>query len=351
MFGVYPKPEKTHCVASNSASHPLNCLKERIFGEIAPKNPLPFLMQNNSPDHWLQNKRITRTESTQGLPVFELQGDFGSARFSTQGAHLMEFTPAGQPPLLFLSKQTALTPGKAIRGGIPVIFPWFGAREGHPESPMHGLVRSRIWEIAEIEVPEEGPAKVRLTFESNAETLALWPHAFALSIEFILGEDLAIRWESHNTGDSAFVFEQALHPYFPVADVGSASVHGLQNAEFIDKTDAMRIKTDSAEAVSFVGETDRLYLDTASVLSLEDPASLSRIVFAKAGSLSSVVWNPWIAKAAALADLGDEEWREFVCVEQVNAARNAVMLPAGEVHIFEARYMRQSTKPATHSEE
>jgi len=329
----------------------LKFFKERVFGAIAPQTLPPSLMQNTPAAHWLQNKRITRSESPQGLPVFQLQGAFGSARFSTQGAHLMEFTPADQPPLLFLSKQTALSPGKAIRGGIPLIFPWFGAREGHPESPMHGLVRNRIWEIAEIEVPEEGPAKVRLTFESNAETLALWPHAFALSIEFTLGEDLAIRWETHNTGDSAFVFEQALHPYFPVADVGTASVHRLQNVEFIDKTDAMRLKTDLAEAVTFSGETDRLYLDTSSVLSLEDPAALSRIVFAKAGSLSSVVWNPWITKAAALTDLGDEEWREFVCVEQVNASRNAVTLPAGEVHLFEARYMRQPTEPMSLSAE
>jgi glucose-6-phosphate 1-epimerase len=298
-------------------------------------------MQNSQPAAWLQNKRITRSESPEGLPVFHLQGDFGSARFSPQGAHLMEFTPAGQPPLLFLSMQSALTPGKAIRGGIPVIFPWFGARAGHAESPMHGLVRTRAWEIAELEVPEEGPAKILFRFESTAETLSLWPHAFALSLELTLGEDLAIRWETQNTGSEDFVFEQALHPYFPVADVGSASVHGLQNVEFIDKTDALRLKADPAEAVTFAGETDRLYLDTPGMLSLEDPASLSRIVFAKAGSLSSVVWNPWIAKAAALADLGDEEWREFVCVEQANANRNAVTLPAGEVHVFEARYMRQ----------
>ncbi len=299
-------------------------------------------MQNSPPAIWLQNNRITRSESPEGLPVFHLQGDFGSARFSPQGAHLMEFTPTGQPPLLFLSKDTALTPGKAIRGGIPVIFPWFGARAGHPESPMHGLVRTRPWEIAELEVPEEGPAKVLLRFESTPETLALWPYAFALSLELSLGEDLAIRLETQNTGHESFVFEQALHPYFPVADVGSASVHGLQNVEFIDKTDALRLKTDLAEAVRFSGETDRLYLDTPATLSLEDPASLSRIVFGKAGSLSSVVWNPWIAKAAALADLGDEEWREFVCVEQANANRNAVTLPAGDVHVFEARYLRQA---------
>jgi glucose-6-phosphate 1-epimerase len=299
-------------------------------------------MQNAPLSQWLENKRIAFSESPGGLPVFEIQGDFGSARFSPHGAHLMEFTPSGQPPLLFLSKRTALTPGKAIRGGIPVIFPWFGARQGYLESPMHGLVRTRLWHLAEMDVPAEGPAKVRLTFASNAETLAIWPHAFALSLEFIFGEDLAIRWESRNTGNADFVFEQALHPYFPVADVESASVHGLQGAEFVDKTDTMRLKTDSADAVFFVGETDRLYLDTASVLSLEDPASRSRIVFGKAGSLSSVVWNPWIAKAAALADLDDEEWKEFVCVEQANAARNAVTLTPGEVHLFEARYMRQT---------
>jgi glucose-6-phosphate 1-epimerase len=301
--------------------------------------------------HWFQNKRITRSQSPQGLPLIDLQGAFGTARLSTQGAHLMEFTPDGQTPLLFLSKQTALSPGKAIRGGVPVIFPWFGARQEHPESPMHGLVRTRNWEIAEMDVPEEGPAKVRLTFESTDETLALWPHAFALSLEFTLGEDLAVRWETHNTGVSAFKFEQALHPYFPVGDVQSASVHGLEGAEFIDKTDGMRLKTDTANAVRFTGETDRLYLDTASVLALEDPAALSRIVFGKAGSHSSVVWNPWITKAAALADLGDEEWRGFVCVEQANADRNAVTLAAGEVHVFEARYMRQSTNETNLSSE
>jgi glucose-6-phosphate 1-epimerase len=300
-------------------------------------------MQNALISHWLENKHITFCESSGGLPVFQLEGEFGSARFSPQGAHLMEFTPSGQPPLLFLSKCTALTPGKAIRGGIPVIFPWFGPRQDHPESPMHGLVRTRLWNLTEMDVPAEGPAKVRLTFDSNAETLAIWPHAFALSLEFTFGEDLAIRWESRNTGSSDFVFEQALHPYFPVADVESASVHGLQGAEFVDKTDGMRLKTDQAEAVSFVGETDRLYLDTAAMLSLEDPASHSRIVFGKSGSLSSVVWNPWITKAAALPDLADEEWKEFVCVEQANAAHNAVTLRPGELHLFEARYIRQPT--------
>jgi glucose-6-phosphate 1-epimerase len=287
------------------------------------------------------DERVTRRESPDGLPIIELSGDFGKACLSTQGAHLMEFTPKDQPPLLFISRQTFRAKGKAVRGGVPVIFPWFGPREGHPDSPMHGLVRTRNWELRELEVPDKGPAKVRMDFHSTEETLALWPHAFALSIEFILGEELHIHWISRNTGESSFVFEQALHPYFPILDVHSVSVRGLQSNEFVDKTDAMHLRVDREESVRFTGETDRLYLDTSSPLLIEDPASRSRIVVEKTGSKSSVVWNPWIAKASALIDLADEEWGEFVCVEQVNASRNRVELAPGEVHSLEARYKRQ----------
>jgi glucose-6-phosphate 1-epimerase len=296
----------------------------------------PLQSNQSRPD-----ERVVRSESPDGLPIIELTGDFGKACFSTQGAHLMEFTPKDQPPLLFMSRQTFRSKGKAVRGGVPLIFPWFGPREGHPESPMHGLVRTREWELRGLEVPDKGPAKVRMDFESNEETEAIWPHAFALSIEFILGEDLHIRWISRNTGEKPFVFEQALHPYFPVLDVHNVSVRGLQFSEFIDKTDDMRLKVDREDSVRFTAETDRLYLDTSSPLSIEDPASRSRIEVGKTGSQSSVVWNPWIAKAASLSDLADEEWREFVCVEQVNASRNRVKLSPGEKHTLETRYGRK----------
>jgi D-hexose-6-phosphate mutarotase len=115
-------------------------------------------------------------------------------------------------------------------------------------------------------------------------------------------------------------------------------VSGLKGATFVDKTDAFRSKTEAAEAVQFSAETDRLYLNTIADCVLADPAAGRRLVVSKSGSRSSVVWNPWIAKAAALADLGDEEWRSFVCVEQVNALENAVELPAGGSHLLTARY-------------
>jgi glucose-6-phosphate 1-epimerase len=298
-------------------------------------------MQTTPNSPWLSNPRIIRTESLDGLPIYQLAGSFGMARFSPQGAHLMDFTPAGQQPLLFLSKKTALIPGKAVRGGIPVIFPWFGARREHPESPMHGLVRTRMWEIEELDVPDQGAARVRMTFNSNAETLELWPHAFSLSVSLTLGPRLSVCWETVNTGDLPFEFEQALHPYFRVTDVSTASVRGLQGCEFIDKTDTMAVKTDTAEAVKFMGETDRVYLGTSAMLTLGDPAGASEIIVEKTGSANSVVWNPWVEKAAVLSDLEDDEWKDFVCVEQANAGRNFVRLPAGGIHTLEANYARR----------
>ena len=292
--------------------------------------------------HWQSLPKITTISSEEGLPLILLKGDFGSAKFAIQGAHLIEFTPKDQPPLLFVSRKSHFAPGKAVRGGIPVIFPWFGPREGYPEAPMHGLVRTRLWTIDSITVPDVGAAKVCFSFVSDAETQSVWPYAFRLKLEFTLGAALEIRWTVENTGHEAFSFEQALHPYFPVEDVGQARVSGLQGASYIDKSDHLQRKVDSTSAVTFAAETDRLYLDTDATCVLEDPAAGREIIFEKQGSLSSVVWNPWIAKAAALPDLDDADWQRFVCVEQVNAAQNAVRLLPSATHIFAVRYFSQT---------
>jgi D-hexose-6-phosphate mutarotase len=290
-------------------------------------------------DCWNAPPHSTLTLSPDGLPLLKIRGAFGTAAFSPQGAHLVEFTPAGNSPCLFASRNSFFAPGKAVRGGIPVIFPWFGPREGHPEAPMHGLVRTRPWNIDAVQVPEHGPAVVRFSFKACAETLALWPHDFELALEFRLSDRLEVDWTVRNTGPDPFHFEQALHPYFPVGDVHSATVLGLRGAAYLDKTDGLALKTQNTELVAFQGETDRLYLDTTADCILDAPALRRRLTIEKTGSDSSVVWNPWIAKAAALPDLADDEWRDFVCVEQVNASRNAVALAPGASHFFSVRYI------------
>jgi len=299
------------------------------------------------PDYslWNSPQSVHVHESSEGLPLIRLEGSFGSALFSPQGAHLIQFQPKSGREFLFLSSRSHLAPGKAIRGGIPVIFPWFGPRAGHPEAPMHGLVRTRLWQVDSIQVPETGPATIRFALDSDHETLSHWPHPFHLTLEFQLGATLDVCWEVRNTGESPFTFEQALHPYFPVSDIHSAQVTGLQGASYIDKADHLATKVDAQSAVSFSAETDRLYLDTTSPCTLLDPKAGHQLNISKTGSQSSVVWNPWIAKAAALSDLDDSEWMRFVCVEQANAASNAVTLPPGGAHFFTAHYDFSDSSP------
>jgi len=295
-------------------------------------------MSHSTQNQWSKPGIIDFETSADGLEIFRIHTGSITARFAIQGAHLIDFTNNENIPLLFISRQSLFAPGKAIRGGIPVIFPWFGPREGHPESPMHGLVRTRPWQISEITIHPDGTAKVGFSFNDSPETLALWPHAFELKLEFTLGRELEVRWEVRNSGQNAFRFEQALHPYFPVQDVLRANVQGLAGATYIDKTDSLKLKEEGADAIVFSGETDRLYLDTTSTCILEDQAAGRRLTISKTGAGSSVVWNPWITKAAALSDMADDEWKEFVCVEQANANRNAIELKSGETHVFSARY-------------
>lgn len=291
-----------------------------------------------SPTPGNQHPHVHETRSPEGLRLLNLEGSFGSAQFAPQGAHLLQYTPKDSLPFLFLSSNTHLAPGKAIRGGVPVIFPWFGPRVGHPESPMHGIVRTREWTVDQIDVPEIGPATARFSLQSSEETLSLWPHAFSLTLEFRLGPALDIHWEVQNTGDQPFTFEQALHPYFSVKNIHAASLKGLGGSLYIDKTDSFTRKTEGSDVLFFSSETDRLYLNTTSECVLNDRAGGRRLVISKTGSFSSVAWNPWITKAAALEDLGDTEWEHFVCIEQANAADNAITLPPGSSHLMTAHY-------------
>ena len=291
---------------------------------------------------WSRPGSVDFETSQEGLVTAQIRTPKVSARFAIQGAHLIEFSPFCGKPLLFVSQKTHFAPGKAIRGGIPVIFPWFGPREGHPKSPMHGLVRTRDWSLDHLEMREDGSARIEFGFRSTDETLALWPHPFELRLAFELGAELKIEWRTRNTGTSVFSFEQALHPYFPVHDIATASVEGLAGVEYIDKAAQLLVKRESSEPIRFVAETDRLYLDTDSECVLKDPSGHRELHIEKSGSKSSVVWNPWIAKAAALADLDNEEWRHFVCVEQANASRNALPLAPNETHLFQVRYALKS---------
>ncbi|MEQ1860150.1 MAG: D-hexose-6-phosphate mutarotase [Chthoniobacteraceae bacterium] len=277
----------------------------------------------------------TFAEGSGGLTVLDIATPLARARIFIHGAHVAEWTPAGAQPVLFMSAASHFAPGKAIRGGVPVCFPWFGGRAGHPDSPAHGFARSVEWGVESLVREDDGTISVSLILADSDATRAHWPHAFLVRHRIRVGTALEMTLEVTNRDTAPFAFEEALHTYFAVSAVQSVEVHGLEGAEFIDKVGGVARKRQPAEPLRFTGETDRVFPNTTATCVLHDVAR--QIAVEKSGSATTVVWNPWIAKAKAMADFGDDEWPGMACIETANSGEDTITLAAGAKHAMTAR--------------
>ncbi len=270
-------------------------------------------------------------DTPSGLVRLAVRTPFSTGEVYMQGAHVTHFHPLDGADALFVSGKSHFERGKAIRGGVPVIFPWFGPRAGSPESPMHGFARTLPWEVESVTATDDGAVTVVLALRPSAATRAHWPQHFVLRHRIVFGKALEMTLEVENTDPAPFTFEEALHTYLAVEDARSVEITGLDGVEYIDKTDSLARKKQEG-AIRYTAETDRVYVNTESVCRLDDPAGKRAIEVAKSGSATTVIWNPWIAKAAALADFGDDEWPRMACIETANAGENTVRVAAGATH-------------------
>ena len=259
------------------------------------------------------------------------------------GAHVTHFAPTGDAPLLFVSAFSDYQNGKPIRGGVPVIFPWFGPRAGHPTAPAHGFARTSTWIAESVAEQPDGAIVIVLRLDPNEASQAVWDHRWVLRHRITVGTALTMALEIENLGATPFRCEEALHTYFRVSDVRNVEVLGLENAEYLDKADGMRRKCQSADPIRFTAETDRTCVNTLNRCVIADPGLNRRIVIEKSGSQSTVVWNPWIAKARAMADFGDNEWPFMVCVETGNVADNTLEIAPGIRHVTTTTIRRENS--------
>jgi glucose-6-phosphate 1-epimerase len=271
-----------------------------------------------------------------GLARARVSAARADAEVYLQGGHVTRWQPRGAAPVLFLSGRATYAPGKAIRGGVPLIFPWFGPHATDRRAPMHGFARSRPWRLATSGPGADGAAILELALQDDEATRAAWPSAFSLRYRVTVGEILHLELEITNTSLAPFTFEAALHTYLAVGDVEAVAITGLEDTPYIDKVDAMARKRHGAGPVRLTGETDRVFLGTTRRCVVTDPALGRRLSVDKAGSATTVVWNPWAARAAEIADLEPDGWRRMVCVETANAADDAVTLAAGARHLMSA---------------
>ncbi|MBI3222926.1 MAG: D-hexose-6-phosphate mutarotase [Nitrosomonadales bacterium] len=278
-------------------------------------------------------------EDGSGLIVAEIDNAQASASLCLQGAHLMTWQPRSQKvPVVWLSRDAKLAPGKSIRGGAPVCWPWFGAHASEASFPGHGFARTVPWRVIESGTDPDGATRLTLRLVESEKTRAQWPHDCNLDLTVIVGETLRMEMTTENTGAADFVIGEALHTYFQVGDIGAVRVSGLQDCDYWDKVGGSTLRKQSG-AISFSAETDRVYINTAATCVIEDDRLRRRIHVAKSGSLSTVVWTPWTDKANKMGDMGQPDgWREMVCVESVNAIDNVVKVLPGSRHTLIVEY-------------
>jgi glucose-6-phosphate 1-epimerase len=281
--------------------------------------------------------RFEETES--GLIRAQVTTGSCSATVYLQGAHISHWQPAGAQPVLFTSKRSRYAPGEAIRGGVPVIFPWFGAYRGVKRPGIvyakHGFARTAEWELRSAR-QHEGAVELVFYLGPSDLSRAVGYDNFSLDYTVRLGESLEMELTVQNNGSQSMSFEEALHSYFAVSDIQRTSVEGLIGAQYLDNTDGLVMKRQTEPVLYIAGSTDSIYTGTTAACTLRDEAGMRSIHIAKEGSQSTVVWNPWKELTATMPDLAADDWQHYLCVETANAWDDAVALAPGARHTMRA---------------
>lgn len=296
-------------------------------------------------------------KTASGLVAARVTSPAAEATIYMQGAHLTHWEPDGQAPAIFLSARAEFAPGKPIRGGVPVIFPWFSERHDGKTGPQHGFARISEWDLAfaAMSGPDTDPElHLAFTLAPNALSQNLGYDHFRLGYRVTIGRKLSLELTVFNDSGSGgakrdaqseadmaangapLIFEEALHTYYAVSDAQKVSIDGLGGATFIDKVDGSQRKVQPKGALKFAGRTDRPYIDTTATCVLHDEAGARRIVVAKTGSNSTVVWNPWKDLTAKMPDMEPDAWLHMTCIETANVGENAVTLQPGATHTMRA---------------
>lgn len=266
--------------------------------------------------------RVTVITGSGNLPALRIETDSGVAEIYPHGAHVTRFQKRGEAPLLFMSAASEFAHDKPIRGGVPVIFPWFGPREG---LPVHGFARLAEWELLATKVLPGGSISLHFRLPPD--------DGFNVDFTVTVGATLTMELAVSNSGTSDFSFENCLHTYLQIGDIHQMEISGLRGVRYFDKV-LNTWSAETAEILRIDSEIDRVYQDTESAVEIHDSALRRVIRVGKSGSMSTVVWNPWVEKSKRMPDFGDDEYQVMVCVESGNVCENSITLAPGEASIL-----------------
>jgi len=299
-------------------------------------------------EHFGIAKILEFHENEYGLISASVKTATCTAEFYLQGAHLTKWQPTGHSPVLFLSENSSFAPGKAIRGGVPVIFPWFGARtktskSDRTDGPAHGFARTTNFKLTSAVLSGDD---LQLIFVLAPDTVSteLGFNEFLVTYKITVGKELELEFIVENHSKSSIQFEEAFHTYFAVGDVRQSTLKGLSRTEFVDKTDGFKRKRQKEEPLSFTAVIDRPYLNTEAQIDLTDPVLKRMISVDKLNSQVTVIWNPWSELTAKMSDMQTDAWQNMLCIETANCSDDAIVLAAGKQHTMHARIVVKELK-------
>lgn len=299
-------------------------------------------MQNTTPIESVQLVQLGE------LPALRIHNKQADALIALQGAQLLEFTPHGAQPVIWLSEQAEFRRGQSIRGGIPVCWPWFGDLTRNPaavragvrqaDAPVHGWVRAQDWLLQSV---SEQPEETRIVLRHPGISTEDWAHTAELSLTIAIGATLRLQLHTRNTGATPLALSQALHTYFAVSGIEQVEIRGLEGTPYIDTLQDWR-QLQQQGPVRAQGEVDRIYRQVPAHVQLHDAGWQRTLHLRMRNSASAVVWNPHIAKAQRLSQFAADAWRRMLCIETANVLDDSVDLAAGAAQVLEIEIAMES---------
>jgi glucose-6-phosphate 1-epimerase len=257
---------------------------------------------------------IVHKKLTNGFSYIEIKNSSAEAKIALQGAHIFHYKRADEEPFLWLSEVSDFEHGKAIRGGVPICWPWFGFNENR-DLPQHGFARVSMWELVSSDESDEKSSSLTFRLTHGSQTLKMWRYKFELELHITISDKLTVELKTTNLDCESFVLTQALHTYFKVSHISHALIKGLDKKPYLD---ALTWKNEIQEGdITFNQEVDRVYQEVTDEIILRDESR--EIHIKNSGSSSTVVWNPWIEKTSRMSAMNENAYEYMLCIESANA--------------------------------
>jgi glucose-6-phosphate 1-epimerase len=290
-----------------------------------------------------RHPHIKMTQDKNGLQYIEVDNEFGAGKIALQGGHVMQFQPKYEKnPVLWLSKNARFVPGRSIRGGVPICWPWFGAHPTDSTLCPHGFARVIPWEVVDVDTFYNGATRILLEMQQTPEAKRQLSYPYTLTLMIVIGRRLRMELATTNLADHPFTMGEAFHTYLAVSDVANIKVTGVQECVYTDKLRKYERSVENSY-LKFNGEFDRVYMNHTGDCVIHDPGYNRLIRVQKSGSNNTVVWTPWEEKAHAMGDMGDgDDWRKMICVETTNSLENSVIINPNRTHVMTVEYTVES---------